>query len=171
MFYPGGAFEYLADYWLVFSTATTELKRLKCGFLLKEIFDRFTSKALSLLPDHLMHIYSGHDITLGGVLNWLGVFQVNWFPFRLKILLCGVYTLQLHLPPYASSLLFELYSPADTNSSHYVKIFYRNTTTEELLPINIPNCGEKCPLTRLYEIYDDILPSSDPETECRLPTE
>lgn len=84
VFIPGGVFEYLAEYWLIFTTGTTELKRLKSGFLLKEIFDRFKKKTLSLLPDELMYIYSGHDITIGGLLNSLGVFEVS---IRVNILL------------------------------------------------------------------------------------
>lgn len=69
------------------------------------------------------------------------------------------------MPPYAASLLFELYKSRD---DHYVQIFYRNTTVEHPLPIHIPNCGIKCRLSRLYEIYSDVLPL-DFETECTLP--
>lgn len=82
--FPGGAFEYLANYWLIFTTGTTELKRLKTGFLLKEILERFKNKTLSLLPDQLMHIYSGHDITIGGILNSLGLFEVSSYQVIIK---------------------------------------------------------------------------------------
>lgn len=57
-------------------TGTTELKRLESDFLLIEILDRFMNKTLSLLPDQLMQIYSGHDSTIEGMLNSLGVFEV-----------------------------------------------------------------------------------------------
>lgn len=76
---PGDAFENLAHYWFQFIFGTTEMKRLKSGFLLKEILDRFENKTLSLLPDQLMQIYSGHDTTVAGILNALGVFDVNKF--------------------------------------------------------------------------------------------
>lgn len=74
---PGGAFEELALYWFQSITGTTEMKRLKSGFLLKEILDRFRRKASSLLPNQLMQFYSGHDITIASILNSLGKFDVN----------------------------------------------------------------------------------------------
>lgn len=73
--------------------------------------------------------------------------------------------LQPHSPPYSSSVLFELYESND--NSFYVQVFYRNSTTEEPVPLNIPDCGTKCPLNQLYELYSDVLPT-DFETECRL---
>lgn len=76
VFIPGGALEYLKTYWIKFITGTPELKRLKSGFLLKEILDRFKNKTLSSLPDELMRIYSGHDITIASLLNTLDVFEV-----------------------------------------------------------------------------------------------
>lgn len=76
VFVPDGAFEELARYWYGFITGTNELKRLRSGSLLKEILDRFKNKTQSLLPDQLMQIYSGHDSTIAGILNSLGVFEV-----------------------------------------------------------------------------------------------
>lgn len=76
MYVRGGAFEKLDRYFYKYVTANTELKRLKSGFLLKEIFDRFKNKTQGLLPDQLMQIYSGHDSTIGTVLNSLGVYKV-----------------------------------------------------------------------------------------------
>lgn len=76
IFIDGGAFGYVASHWQTFITGTKELKRLKAGFLLKQMFDRFKRKALSLLPDQLMQIYSGHEITVSSILNSLGVFEV-----------------------------------------------------------------------------------------------
>lgn len=78
VFVDGGNFEYLAEYWLKFSSGTVQLKRLKSGFLLKEILDRFKSKTLSTLtPDLLLYLYSGHDTTVANMLNSLGLFEVN----------------------------------------------------------------------------------------------
>lgn len=68
-----------------------------------------------------------------------------------------------HIPPYSSSVLFELYETM--NKDYYVKVFYRNSATEEPAPLNIPNCGTKCPLHKFYSLYNDILPY-DFETEC-----
>lgn len=34
--------------------------------------------------------------------------------------------------------------------------------------MEIPNCGTKCPLYRMYELYDDVLPKQSYEKECQL---
>lgn len=79
IFIPGGIFEYISTFWFKFITGTTELKRLKSGFLLKQLLDRFKNKTLSLLPaEQMMQIYSGHDITISGILDSLDVFEV-WY--------------------------------------------------------------------------------------------
>lgn len=59
------------------NTGTTELKKLKSGFLVKDIFDRFKKKTLSKLPKMLMQIYSGHDFTIAALLDSLGLFEVS----------------------------------------------------------------------------------------------
>lgn len=58
------------------STATTTMKRLKSGFLLKEILNRFKNKTLTLESKQLMSMYSGHETTVAGILNSLGLFEV-----------------------------------------------------------------------------------------------
>lgn len=53
------------------------MARLKYGFLIEEILDRFSAKIGSTLsPDRNIWIYSGHDTTLAGVLNTLQLFEV-----------------------------------------------------------------------------------------------
>lgn len=54
------------------------MKKAKTGFLIKEIFDRFKNKSLSLLkPDRSLWIYSAHDVTIVNVLNALNVYEVR----------------------------------------------------------------------------------------------
>lgn len=55
---------------------------------------------------------------------------------------------------------------ADDNP--YVQIFYKNSTITEFPPLEIPGCGMKCPLHKLYEIYHDILPTKSFDSECIL---
>lgn len=58
-------------------TNTPELARLKAGFLIREILDRFNQKIESQLnPDRTLWIYSAHDTTVANVLNSLGLFEV-----------------------------------------------------------------------------------------------
>lgn len=75
--------------------------------------------------------------------------------------------LQLHIPPYASSIYIELY---ERETGYFVQFYYRNTDAEKLPPLEIPGCGVSCPLDRLYELYADVLPTEeeDHETLCRL---
>lgn len=150
VFYPGCQLEELSGLAFQLSTATTVMARLKSGFLVREIFDRFYHKITGdLSPDRSIWIYSAHDSTIANVLNALGLFQP-------------------HFPPYASSIMFELYQ---TKSDYYVQIFYKNTTSEQLTPMNIPRCGPKCTLSQLNTIYEAILPTRDFDTECRMSME
>lgn len=73
----GRDFKYLALQWYRMFTVTTEMKKLKSGYLLKEILDRFTNKIqLTLSPDRSLWMYFAHDITITNMLNSLGVFEV-----------------------------------------------------------------------------------------------
>lgn len=70
---------------------------------------------------------------------------------------------QLHSPPYTACVLLELRM---TKEVPMVQIFYKNTT-EDPRAMYIPNCGISCPLEKLYQIYNDIIPG-DFQEECRL---
>lgn len=74
---PGSVAEKLTTYWFKLLTGTEMLLRLRSGFLLKEIVDRFKNKTNSLLPEQLMQLYSAHDVTIASMLNALGLFEVN----------------------------------------------------------------------------------------------
>lgn len=74
----------------------------------------------------------------------------------------------MHIPPYAATVLFELYKSQD---NYYVQLFYRNTSVEVIHPIEIPYCGIKCPLENFKEIYKQVIPTEDFETECEVSIE
>lgn len=58
-------------------TSTKFLAKIKGGFLLKDILDRFTNKSKSILdPDRKLWVYSGHDSTICRLLNTLGILEV-----------------------------------------------------------------------------------------------
>lgn len=77
VFTPDGEMQHIAEYFMKFTTETTEMKKLKSGFLLREILDRFQNKSQSILqPDRSIWLYSGHDSTIGPILNSLGLFEV-----------------------------------------------------------------------------------------------
>lgn len=72
---------------------------------------------------------------------------------------------QPHKPPYASCIFFELHKE---NELPFVQVFYRNSTEIDVSPLEIPNCGTECPLSRFYELYRDILPTQSFDRECAL---
>ncbi|XP_058129225.1 prostatic acid phosphatase [Anopheles ziemanni] len=130
-------------------TNNTQLARLKMGPLVKEILNRFRSKANgSLKPNRSVWIYSAHDVTVGSLLNALRIFE-------------------LHNPPFAACVLLELRQPANGTGEPYVQVFYKNTTADVPFSLPIPGCGERCPLAKMFEIYDEIIPK-DWESECQL---
>lgn len=74
-------------------------------------------------------------------------------------------SLQSKRPPLTSCLLFELYKK---DESHYVQIFFKNSTATNLPALDIPGCGTKCSTEKIYELYKDILPTQSFEKECAL---
>uniref|UniRef100_U5EX31 acid phosphatase n=1 Tax=Corethrella appendiculata TaxID=1370023 RepID=U5EX31_9DIPT len=127
------------------NTYTPQLARLKFGPLLKEMLTRFQDKFnRNLDPDRKLWIYSAHDTTVSGFLNTLNLFE-------------------LHNPPYTACVLVEL---RVINKEPFVSIFYKNTTAEPIA-MNIPNCGQLCPLDEMFKIYEPVLPVNW-ESECRL---
>ncbi|KAG4071333.1 hypothetical protein HA402_004037 [Bradysia odoriphaga] len=153
---PDSPMNYIANLYFQSYAATPELARLKQGFLIKEIMDRFSQKIHSTLePDRKLWLYSAHDLTIVNVLNSLGLFGL--FEFDLN---------QPHFPPYGASLHFELFRTS--RGEHYFKIFYRNAEEEYPDPISIPGCGERCSLKQFYDLYSQIIPG-DFEMECWLP--
>lgn len=79
MFVPGGELEWAANYSFKLQTITPEMARLKSGFLIREVLDRFAQKIGSTLsPDRSVWIYSAHDTTVANILNTLNLFEVKF---------------------------------------------------------------------------------------------
>lgn len=77
-FVEKGDFEWVANHYFQIETNTTLLARLKSGFVIREMLQRFEQKISgTLTPDLSLYIYSAHDTTIAGVLNSLGLFYVN----------------------------------------------------------------------------------------------
>ncbi|CAF4747263.1 unnamed protein product [Pieris macdunnoughi] len=132
-----------ACYSFTTATATPAMTRFMIGPLVKHIL----KQALSvILGDSKLRLsmYSGHDFTIGNVLNGLSVYNGN-------------------CPEYTSTILFEF---IEKESEYYIQLSYRNST-EIVEPhvLNIPNCGELCPLQHFIQLYEDII-VVDWETEC-----
>lgn len=70
--------EYLTKFCFTMDSNTKKLARLTAGFLILEIFDRFTMKKDSKLPHDLtVYQYSAHDSTIATVLNALQMYDVR----------------------------------------------------------------------------------------------
>ena len=70
--------QWIANRSFATKTITPKLARLKGGFLLKDILDRFTNKSLGILsPNRQMWVYSAHDTTVANLLNTLNIFEVS----------------------------------------------------------------------------------------------
>lgn len=70
--------EYIAKLHINSYAATPELARLKSGFLIKEIMERFKKKIdATLSPDRSLWLYSAHDYTIANMLNAFGVYKVR----------------------------------------------------------------------------------------------
>ncbi|XP_001648000.2 testicular acid phosphatase homolog [Aedes aegypti] len=125
-------------------TNTTEMARLKAGPMIKDILTRFQKKAdKTLIPNRSLWIYSGHDTSVVNLLNGLGLFTP-------------------HNPPFAACVLVELRKPS--SDSPYVSVYYKDSS-EDPEALNISNCGPRCPLEKMFELYQDIIPE-DWEREC-----
>lgn len=130
---------------LSFQTPTfnRKLARLKSGSLLKEVLDRFNDKINhKLKPSRSLWMYSAHDTTVANLLNTLKVFNA-------------------HSPPYAATILLEM---RKHKKQALISVYYK-TSNEIPRPIEIPGCGIQCPLAKMYDLYNDVIPE-DWETEC-----
>lgn len=77
---PNSEFERLSLRWYALFTPTPEMKKLRSGFLLKDILNRFTNKTQHVLPlDLTLWMYFSHDVALSDMLNSIGVFEVCIF--------------------------------------------------------------------------------------------
>lgn len=81
--FSDGIMEKIANFAMKLATNTKELARLRSGFIIKDILERFTQKInKSLNPDRSLWIFSGHDLITSNVLNALGVFEVILLIFK-----------------------------------------------------------------------------------------
>ncbi|PAA56054.1 hypothetical protein BOX15_Mlig013238g1 [Macrostomum lignano] len=117
--------------WSEFAS-TAELRQMRSGVLIDDLLSGMEDAAAG--RGRRLMIYSGHDVTLVPLLAALGNKDYSVWP------------------NYAACLMFELHATAAGNGSlAEVKIFYRNDSQAEPLPIRVPGCGSglACPLHRL----------------------
>lgn len=75
---PGGDFEEINKLVLTSQTETTEMKKLRSGFLLKEILDRSRRmQGFQPVEPPQLRLYFAHDTTIVDMLKSLGLFEVS----------------------------------------------------------------------------------------------
>ncbi|XP_045784967.1 prostatic acid phosphatase-like [Maniola jurtina] len=134
-------------YSFVTATATPLMSRLLSGPLLKEIVGEMNTIITKKNPNPLkLSIYSGHDFTIANVLCSIGVYDGN----------CPVYT---------STIIFELLQDNNT-TGYFIRMLYRNSTgIVEPHILDIPHCGQICPIERFVKLYENLL-TVDWQNEC-----
>ncbi|PSN42750.1 hypothetical protein C0J52_10659 [Blattella germanica] len=145
--YPG-KMKHLAATSLAILTNTNNMKKLVGGPLVGEITRNMDNKRNGdLKPDTKMFLYAGHDVTLVNIWRTLG------FTDLIK-------------PDFGAALIFELHL-SKSGVNHEVKMLYRNnTSTRNLIILNIPNCNHPCHLETFLDITESVIPM-DWNLECQ----
>ncbi|EFA02696.1 Venom acid phosphatase Acph-1-like Protein [Tribolium castaneum] len=122
-------------------SATSELRRLSSGGMLKKIVDDSKAKISGeLVPkNRKIFLYSGHEVNLANMLHTLDVFEPQ-------------------IPPYSSYILFELHV---INRVPGFKIYYEDYTSTQPQPIKLPACDEFCPLDQFIDLLSEYFPRQD----------
>ncbi|XP_044258789.1 venom acid phosphatase Acph-1-like isoform X1 [Tribolium madens] len=121
-------------------------RQINSGYMLKKILDDSKNK-IEGNSKKKIYLYSGHESTLGYMLNAL---NVNY---------------KAHVPPYGSAISFEIHK---ANDYYYVKLRYRNDTeATEPVELNIPKCGVLCPYDQFVQLQKDLIPTISIQDACR----
>ncbi|XP_032394611.1 lysosomal acid phosphatase [Etheostoma spectabile] len=124
--------------------------RLQGGILLGEIVKNLSKMSVPDPKQRLkMMMLSAHDTTVVALQASLNVFN-------------GIE------PPFASCQIFELYRNNDSSVS--VSMFYRNDSTVEPYPLQLPGCSLDCPLDEFMRITKFSIPE-DRDKECQVHSE
>lgn len=126
----------------------TEMLRLKGGPILKQMLNYINETISGHNPDAQLYMYFAHDFLLAAMLMELDVFD-------------GV------APPFASSILLELYSVP--NEGYAVQWSYRNSTDahSDYKILKMPNCESMCPLNTFIGLISKYIPD-DIVKECEV---
>lgn len=125
-----------------------EMARLLSGPLLKDMLRGFQTKIEGqMTPNRGIWMYSAHDTTVADLLNILGLFDPP------------------HNPPFTATVMMEL---RIIDNVPHVAVFYKKGPADKIgQQMEIPNCGKYCPLSKMFDLYESVLPV-DWDDECQL---
>lgn len=127
-----------------------ELARLQSGPLLREVLKGCQAKvAGTMKPDRGIWMFSAHDTTVSDFLNILRVFDPP------------------HNPPFTATVMLEL--RIIKSVPHVALVYKRGVGDATGQQLEIPNCGLYCPLAKMFQLYENVLPLNWDE-ECQLGT-
>ncbi|XP_018564769.1 venom acid phosphatase Acph-1 [Anoplophora glabripennis] len=140
--------ETAASYVYAYHNYDSVVKQINSGYLLKKILDDSDAKISNAASERKIYLYSGHESTVGYMLDALGVQN------------------KTVIPAYGSAISFELRKLED---EYYIRMRYRSdpeaTTSEDL---NIPGCAVMCPVDSFKSILSNILPSKTIQEACKV---
>ncbi|KAM4537950.1 lysosomal acid phosphatase-like [Fundulus diaphanus] len=127
-----------------------EKSRLQGGLLLGEIVKNLTKMSVPDPKQQLkLMMLSAHDTTVAALQASLNVFNGKQ-------------------PPYASCHIIELYR--EENGATSVSMFFRNDSSVNPYPLQLPGCTLDCPLEDFVRITKPFI-ADDRDKECQLPSQ
>ncbi|XP_017135084.1 venom acid phosphatase Acph-1 [Drosophila miranda] len=132
----------------IYDAYTPELRKLKGGFFLDHIFEQMQAKISGKMEpsDRRMYIFCGHDWTITNVLSALGVWQPQ-------------------MPRFSALIAFELRQRDDTGE-YFMEVFFQNDPDKEPEQLQVPGCDKQCPIEKLLELMEPVLPDGSYEQLC-----
>ncbi|EDW76776.1 uncharacterized protein Dwil_GK19458 [Drosophila willistoni] len=127
---------------------TLELRKLKGGYFLDHMFKEMQAKVAGTLEptNRKMFIMCGHDWTIANVLAALNI----WLDEMLS---------------FSALIAFELHQRNDSDE-YFVEIYFQNDPNGELKQMQVPGCGKQCPLEKIQELSQNVLPDAPYEQLC-----
>lgn len=128
---------------------TTEMRKIKGGFFLDTLYKQLQSKVDDKLTptSRKMYIDCAHDWTISNVLNALDVWQTQ-------------------MPRFSALIAFELRRHSETGE-YFVEIYLQNHPDKEPKLLQVPGCGKQCPVAKLLELTNHVLPDAPYTQLCQ----
>ncbi|XP_075160559.1 venom acid phosphatase Acph-1-like [Haematobia irritans] len=148
-YYPD-RLQFLAEQNYVYNAYTMEMQRIKGGPFLEKIFEQMQGKVQGTLSprERKMFLYCGHDWTIVNILSALNVWKRQ-------------------MPSFSAVIAFELHQHKETKE-YFVEIYFQNGPKSDFEPLTVPGCSFKCPLEKLLQLTQDVMPNAAYEEMCRL---
>ncbi|XP_043649078.1 venom acid phosphatase Acph-1 [Drosophila teissieri] len=139
----------LAEKSYVYDAYTTEMRKMKGGFFVELLLQQMHARISGELQpaNRKMFLSCGHDWTITNVLSALNVWQAQ-------------------MPRFSALIAFELHQNSQTGE-YFLEIFFQNDPNKEPQQLQIPGCEKQCPIDKLIELTNDIIPDAPYADLCR----